>query len=175
MRKSAKLEFKAKLRDSGGSGVYVEPPFDVSDTFGQRGRIKIKATFDGEPYRGSLFPYGGKYTLGVLKAIREKIGKGIGDTVKVTLMEDEEERTVEIPADLQKALNKNKDAKAIFEKFAYTHRREYVMWIKGAKREETRARRIAKAVEMIAAGHKEAWAIRLGEDTSKTARERTKR
>ena len=145
-KKSSNIEFKAKLQDAGRGGVYVDLPFDVKEAFGKGGRIKIKATFDGEPYRGSLFPYGGKYFLPVLKAIREKLGKQIGDTIKVTLAEDTEERTVEIPADFQKALNKNKTAKAIFEKFAYTHKREYVMWIDEAKREETRARRITKAV-----------------------------
>jgi hypothetical protein len=163
-KKTGVIEFKGKLQDAGGGGVYVDLPFDVKDAFGKRGRIKIKATFDSEPYRGSFFPYGGKYFLPVLKAIREKLGKQIGDTIKVTLTEDTEERTVEVPADLQKALNKNKTAKALFEKLAYTHKREYVMWIDGAKREETRARRIAKAVEMIAAGHKEAWAIRVGKE-----------
>jgi hypothetical protein len=155
MRKPGKIEFKAKLCDAGGGGVYVELPFDVPQTFGKRGRIKIKATFDGEPYRGSLFPYGGQYMLLVLKAIREKIGKGIGDTVKVTLAEDTEERTVEVPADLQKALKKNKIAQAVFDKLSYTHRREYVGYITEAKKPDTRARRIEKTIEMLKEGKKE--------------------
>ena len=61
--------------------------------------------------------------IGVLKAIREKIGKGEGDTVRVTLERDTAERTVEVPADLQKLLNKNKAAKAFFETLPYTHQR----------------------------------------------------
>lgn len=154
-KNSDTIEFKGKLQDAGGGGVYVELPFDVPETFGKRGRVKIKATFDGEPYRGSLFPYGGKYFLPVLKAIREKIGKQVGDTIKVTLAEDTEERTVEIPADLQKALKKNKTAKAIFEKLSYTHRREYVNWIEEAKMLETRARRIEKTIEMLKEKKKE--------------------
>jgi hypothetical protein len=97
MRKTGKIQFTAKLKDAGGGGVYIEPPVDMVKTFGKKGRINVRATFDGEPYRGSLFPYGGIHRLGVLKAIREKIGKGPGDSVRVTLAEDTEERTVEVP------------------------------------------------------------------------------
>lgn len=88
----------------------------------------------------------------MLKAIREKIGKGVGDTITVTIREDTDERVVEVPTDLQKALNKRKAAKAAFEKLSYTHKREYVNWIEDAKKPETRERRIGKAVEMVEEG-----------------------
>jgi hypothetical protein len=64
------------------------------------------------------------------------------------------DRVIEVPADLKKALAKNKKALATFENFAFTHRKEYVQWVTGAKKQETRDRRIAKAVEMITAGKK---------------------
>ena len=48
-----------------------------------------------------------------------------------------------------KELKKNKGAKAVFDKLAYTHRKEYVRWIEEAKREETRASRVAKTIEML--------------------------
>ncbi len=64
------------------------------------------------------------------------------------------ERVIEVPADFQKALAKNKKALATFENFAFTHRKEYVLWITGAKKQETRERRIAKAIEMIQDGKK---------------------
>lgn len=54
------ITFKGELEDAGGGGVYVDFPFDIKEVFGKGGRIKIHATFDGEPYRGSLAPYGGK-------------------------------------------------------------------------------------------------------------------
>lgn len=65
---------------------------------------------------------------------------------------DRSHRVVEIPADFSQALTQNPTASAIFEKFAYTHRKEYVHWIEEAKKPETRQRRLHKAIEMIASG-----------------------
>jgi hypothetical protein len=59
------------------------------------------------PYTGSLIKYGPpQHTLGVLKAIRGQIGKDVGDTVEVEVWKDEEERTVEIPAEFERLLKK---------------------------------------------------------------------
>src|SRR4051794_40455272 len=52
-----------------------------------------------------------------------------------------------VPADLQRSLSKNKKARDVFGKFSYSHRKEYIDWITGAKREETRARRLATAID----------------------------
>ena len=150
--------FKAKIETasvgSGGACVYF--PYDVEEEFGTRGRVPVKATFDGVPYTGSLVRYGApQHMLGILKAIREQIGKGPGDMVAVTIQKDEIERKVEIPADLEKLLKKEKLA-AVFDKLSYTHRKEYCRWITEAKREETRTNRLAKVVEMLRSGVKNA-------------------
>ena len=63
----------------------------------------------------------------------------------------------EVPADLTAALKKNKAAAATFKSFSPSCRREYVDWITEAKREETRAKRIATAVEWIAEGKQRNW------------------
>ena len=93
------------------------------------------------------------HTLGVLKGIREKIGKGPGDTVRVVVERDETVRTVETPADLKNLLKKE-GLLAGFEKLSYTHRKEYVRWIEEAKKEETRQRRLEKSVAMLKTGVK---------------------
>ena len=68
-------------------GAYVEFPYDVCAEFG-KGRVKVHATFDGEPYDGSLVRMKTPcHIIGILKAIRAKIGKQPGDTVKVTIKE----------------------------------------------------------------------------------------
>ena len=68
-------------------GAYVEIPFDVKETFG-KGRVPVHATFDGEPYDGSVVKMGTPcHIIGIRKDIRAKIGKQPGDTVKVTLIE----------------------------------------------------------------------------------------
>ncbi|WP_295583078.1 DUF1905 domain-containing protein [uncultured Oscillibacter sp.] len=70
-------------------GAYVEIPFDVRAVFG-KGRVKVRATFDGVPYDGSLVRMGTPgHILGIRKDIRAKIGKQPGDAVRVTLRERE--------------------------------------------------------------------------------------
>jgi hypothetical protein len=79
-------EFEAELikdEDSGGVGIKI--PFDVQEAFGSKSRIKVKCTIDGYPYRGSIHPYGGVHYMGVLKKIRESIGKMPGDTVSIVM------------------------------------------------------------------------------------------
>ena len=67
--------------------AYIEIPFDVKEAFG-KGRVPVHATFDGEPYDGSLVRMGTPcHILGVRKDIRSKIGKQPGDTVHVTIKE----------------------------------------------------------------------------------------
>lgn len=61
-------------------------------------------------------------------------------------------KVVDVPADLQELLNQNPKAKAVFDNFAYSHKKEYVEWITQAKREETRLARLQKTIEMLAEG-----------------------
>jgi uncharacterized protein YdeI (YjbR/CyaY-like superfamily) len=61
------------------------------------------------------------------------------------------------PADLAAELQKNAKARATFDGFSPSHRREYIEWIVEAKREETRRRRLAQAVGMLAEGKTRNW------------------
>jgi hypothetical protein len=81
--------------ESGRGGAYVTFPYDIRAEFG-KGRIKVHATFDGEPYNGSIVNMGVKnedgsvcYVIGILKDIRAKIGKQPGDSVRVVIRERE--------------------------------------------------------------------------------------
>ena len=147
-----KQTFTAVIQNAGAGGAFVEVPFDVEAAFGSK-RPRIKATIEGVPYRGILSRMGTEYhILIILKEIREQIGKTFGDEVAVTVEPDTEPRLVEIPEDLMKELQKEKDAKAFFNLLSYTHQKEYVTWITEAKREETRRSRIAKAIDMLKQG-----------------------
>lgn len=69
--------------------AYVVFPYDIREEFG-KGRVKVHATFDEEPYDGSIVNMGtGNYIIGIRKDIRKKIGKDPGDMVKVTIKERE--------------------------------------------------------------------------------------
>lgn len=150
------LEFDIALMgydNTQAAGFYL--PVNVYEIFGKKGLVKVKATFDGYLYRGTLQPQGdGRHALIVRKDIQKSIGKRAGDTIHVTIEEDTEERLVTVPTDFLSLLEQNPPAKALFETLAYTHRKEYVRWIEEAKRQETREKRLAKAIELLNAGKK---------------------
>lgn len=147
-----KYQFKAVIEDAGGGGAYVTVPFDVEKAFGAK-RVKIKAMIDGEPYRGTLVRMGSpQHMLPVLKEIRERIGKSFGDIVSIELEEDFEPRTVDVPPDLQSALEADSTAQAAFNCLSYTHQKEYVRWIIESKRDQTRQKRVKQAIEMLRQG-----------------------
>jgi len=87
-------EFEAIIQKTPDqNGAYIAMPFDIRAEFG-KGRVKVRATFDGEPYDGSIVNMGVKnadgsicYIIGIRKDIREKIRKQPGDTIKVTISE----------------------------------------------------------------------------------------
>ena len=89
-------EFQGEIRKVAGiDGAYVEFPYDIRKEFG-KGRVKVHAEFDGEPYDGSVVNMGLKhddgsvcYIIGIRKDIRAKIGKQPGDVVKVAIKERE--------------------------------------------------------------------------------------
>lgn len=137
------------------NAAYIEFPYDVEEHFGTRGQVKVRVTFDGYEYRGSLAPMGKQYhLLGLTQKVRKAIGKEPGDKVQVVLQKDEVPRKVTIPENLQQWLDQNPDEAAFFDDLSYTNRKEYVQWITGAKKEETRERRLRKTFEMLKEGIK---------------------
>ena len=86
-----KYKFKATIQPGIGGGAGIVFPYDVEQEFGTRARVPVKSTLDGVPYSGSLIKCGAtEHMLGVLKAIREKIGKGSGDIIEVVVWKDED-------------------------------------------------------------------------------------
>src|SRR5262245_3422508 len=147
------IRFKVKLvRYQDTQVLHVYLPFDVFEVFGTRARLAVKGAVNGFPFRSSIFPMGGgKFYMVVNREMREGAKVKAGDTVEFAMEKDEEPRSIATPPDLLKALNARKSVKAIWDKLSYSHRKEYIGAIEEAKKPETRARRIAKAVEMIAA------------------------
>ena len=147
-----KFTFKAVIEDAGGGGAFVRIPFNVEAAFGQK-RVKVKATINGVPYRGTLVRMGEPcHILIILKNIREKVEKSFGDEVEVTVEEDVEPRVVEVPPALALALAQDPEAESVFQRLSYTHQKEYVTWVKSAKQETTRNNRIAKTIETLKQG-----------------------
>jgi len=147
-----KYSFTAKIEPGPGGGAFVTFPYDVEKEFGVKGRVPVKATFDGFAYSGSLMQCGGpQHMLGILKAIREQAGKQLGDTVRVQVWRDDSQRTVEIPSDLARLMNEH-GVSEFFDSLSFTNRKEYCRWITEAKKQETRSARLAKSIDMMRRG-----------------------
>jgi hypothetical protein len=110
----------------------------------------MQVTLNGYTFRSTIAAMGGPACIPFRKSHRESAGLDGTETLTVTLTLDTEARTIEAPADLIKAL-KAAGALAGWEALSFTHQREHVEAIEGAKRPQTRASRIEKAVAMIAA------------------------
>lgn len=129
--------------------TYIQIPFDVEKEFGSK-RVKVKASFDGVEYRGSIVKMGLPcYMLGMTKAIRNQIGKEAGESVFVEVEKDEEVRAIELPEDFKLDLEQNKDALKFYESLSYSCKKKYYQWITSAKKAETREKRIVEAISRL--------------------------
>ena len=146
--------FKATVlqaEDMNATGLPV--PSAVIEKFGAGKRPKVTVTLKGYTYRSTVAVYGGEYFLPLAAVHREAAGVKAGQPVQVTLELDTAPREVEVPKDLAAALKKA-GVRAAFDALSFSHRKEHVRAIEEARAPETRARRIDKAVAMIASGPK---------------------
>ncbi|MEP6704812.1 MAG: YdeI/OmpD-associated family protein [Acidobacteriota bacterium] len=93
-----------------------------------------------------------KVMIGLIQQAVELNEKGIKIQKKPA-----EKKELVVPKDLSSALSKNKAAKAAFENFSYSHKKEYLMWIEEAKTEPTRNKRLTTTVEWLADGKSRNW------------------
>ncbi len=148
-----KFNTKLVTYDASGAWTFLTVPFSVEKEYGTKAQVKVKGTIDGLPFRSTLLPLGdGKHNLVVKKEIRQKIGKEAGDTVSMSIERDPAKRIVKVPKDFRDSMNRK--AAEFFDGLAPSYKKLYVEWVTGAKKEETRQRRIKKAVEMLAEGKK---------------------
>jgi hypothetical protein len=150
-----KLKFKTKLVGQEGSSVAaVNAPFDMKEVFGTIARVPVRGTINGFPFRSSLMPMGGCHYMAVNRTMREGAACKAGDTVSVVMERDTAPRVVAVPAILKKALARSKTAQANWKKYSYSNQKEMAIAITGAKQEDTRARRVARIVDIVKNGKK---------------------
>lgn len=148
-----KHKFKVKLIGQPGSQVAaLKPPFDVVEVFQRKGRVPVKGTINGFPFRSSLMNMGDGHMMAVNAELRAGANCKAGDTVDVVMELDEAERKVEVPAYLKKIINSDAKAKEFWSKLSFTHQKEYVREIDAAKRPETKQKRIAAMMDALKKG-----------------------
>ncbi len=146
------LRFTATLAPRGPAAAVVLDEAQVAVIGEGAKRFPVRAVVNGYEWRTTVTRMRGEFLLGLSRDVREGAGAQAGDEVQVELELDTSAREVDVPEALTLALAGDPQARVAFEGLAYTHRKEYARWIQEAKREETRGRRVAQALEMLRAG-----------------------
>lgn len=152
------ITFTATLELHGKTATGLGVPTEVVERLGGGKRPAVRATLAGaggtHTYATTLGVMGGRTLLPVSAEVRAAAGLTAGDEVEVRLVPDLEPRTVEVPDDLATALAADVAAGATYEGCTPAQRKEWVRWVTEAKRAETRADRVGKAVVALAAGRR---------------------
>lgn len=137
------------------SSAWIEFPYDLKELYGIGNLVPAVMSFDGIEYRGSIAKMGGNSPMLLIKRdILSRLDKKKGDQVAVSVTLDDQPREVIIPIELKECFKGSPEAKSIYKKLAYTHRKEYAQWVGNAKQVETRIRRANKAIQMIIANNR---------------------
>jgi len=145
------MKFRTTILSAGKNITGIHVPDEVVDSLGAGKRPPVRVTLNGYTYRNTIAVMGGRYMVGVSADVRAASGVAGGDELEVEIVLDDQPRVLEIPADLQAALDAAPVAKAAFEKLSYSNKRRHVEPILAAKAPETRARRIEKSVAELSA------------------------
>lgn len=132
-----------------GNNTGIEVPEDALEKLNGGKKPLVIVRLNNYTYRSAVAEMGDKFLISLSAENRKNANVKGGDTLTVELELDTAPRTVDIPADLQKALDKNKAAKANFDKLAPSKKKALVLSINDAKTEETKQRRIEKAMETL--------------------------
>jgi hypothetical protein len=146
------VNFKTQLQPRGPAAAVILDDAQVAAVGEGAKRFPVVATVNGYTWRTTVVRMGGEFLLGLSKEVRQGAAAEAGDEVDVTVELDTAPREVEVPEALAAALAADPEAKASFDRMAFTHRKEYARWIADAKQEQTRERRLVQALEMIRAG-----------------------
>jgi hypothetical protein len=149
----AQQKFKVKLLSHAGSeSAILKPPFDAAEVFRRKGRVAVKGTLNGFPFRSSLMNMGDGHMMVINAQMRAGAGCRAGDTVAVVMEIDEDKRIVDVPAYLKKLIASDPKVKEQWSELSFTHQKEYVREIEGAKRPETRQKRIVAMMDALRTG-----------------------
>ena len=146
------MRFRGELRSTGGNTAGFQIDDDVVAALGGGGRPKVVVTVNGFEWRSSIARMSGEYWLGVSAERRAAAGIAAGEALEVEVVLDTAVREVEVPADLAAALETEPAAKAFWDGMSFSNKSWHVLQITGAKAAETRARRVARTLTMMAEG-----------------------
>ena len=137
------------METNGKTATGIEVPSAVVDAIGAGKRPPVRITLGAHTYRTTVARMGARFLVPVSAEVRKAAGVTAGDELDVGIELDDEPRTVDVPADLAAALAEVPAAARAWEALSYTHQKEWARSVEDAKKPETRARRIAAAVDAL--------------------------
>jgi hypothetical protein len=146
------MRIEAVLKAMGGNTAGIEIPAAVVSSLGGGGRPAVHVTIRGVSYRTSIGAMDGKFMLPVSAERRAAAGVEPGDVFDLELELDTTPREVVLPTDFAEALKAEPEAQAAFDRLPHIGKQRHITPIEEAESPETRARRIAKAIEALKLG-----------------------
>src|SRR6516164_2465442 len=145
-------EFRTKLKGDDSradASAYFTLPFETRGVWG-KAKVPVKVTINGYTWRNTVGNRGSQQYIVVNAEARRSAGVKAGDVVFIDIAPDTEKRGIEIPAPLQKTLGAKLTQK--LDRLSFTHKKEFIVWYTEAKKDDTRAHRVEKMKQMLAAG-----------------------
>jgi hypothetical protein len=145
------MRFHTTLLQSGKTAVGIQVPDEVVAALGAGKRPPVRVTINGYTYRNTIAVMGGVFMVGVSADNREKAQVAGGDAVDVDIELDTEPRQLTLPPDFSDALDREPDARRVFDALSYSRQQALVLPIGEARTPETRQRRIDNALKSLRA------------------------
>ena len=146
------MRFRTTIELGSKTATGFRIPENVVADLGPGKRPAVRVTIGGHTYRTTVAPMGGVFMIPLSAENRAGAGVAAGDEVDVDVELDTEPRVVTVPPDFAEALDRQPDARRAFDALSYSNQRRHVLSIEGAKTDETRQRRIGKAVDALRQG-----------------------
>ncbi|HEX7290940.1 MAG TPA: YdeI/OmpD-associated family protein [Conexibacter sp.] len=146
------LRLRAMLRPRGPAAAVVLTDEQVAAIGGGAKAPPVTVTVNGHTFDGRIGRRGGEALLGFSRAVREACNVEAGDEIELVVALATEPPKIEVPPALAAALDGDPVARERFEQLAPSHRKEFARWVADAKRDETRDRRVAQALDMLHEG-----------------------
>jgi uncharacterized protein YdeI (YjbR/CyaY-like superfamily) len=145
------MKFKTKIVQI-GNNTGISVPEKIIESFGVGKKPPVVITLNKYTYRSTVAVMNGQYMVSLSAENRKKANVAGGDQLEITIELDTEPRTVELPEDFKKLLTKNKPASTAYDKLAPSKKKAMVLSITDAKTEETRKKRLEKAISALVEG-----------------------
>lgn len=140
------MRYTTALLLDGKSATGVAVPPGVVQALGGGTRIPVRVRIAGVDFASTVATVKGQTRIPVSVQIRAAAGIQAGDTLEVDVVRDDTPRTVEIPEDLQAALDQHPALRESFATLSYSNQRRLVLSVTEARTPETRQRRIGKVI-----------------------------